>query len=509
MRSHIFILLLFIVALLLVLSCGVAVKEEAVQRDEARLQIISSISAQKVLDYVRHLSSDEYAGRLTGTPEYRACARWVASLFEKWGLRPAGDDNTYLQSYPNPYTRVFVGGELSYNYKSKGIWKKKTYVYEKEYYPGSQSSDGELTVEVVYAGYGIRAPELDYNDYAGVNVRGKIVLVEPEAPVSPNRNPDQFKDWKPYTLPDYKVKMAVAQGAKGMLYNELRVHPDMPYIPGFMVSHVGKTVAKDIFAQTGKTQEKLKEEINTTLKPQSFRTHKSFTIKNFTKHYPKGKGYNVVGFLEGDDPFLKEEVIILGANLDHLGYCYEIMPGANANASGVAVMLGVAEALARSPVRPKRSVVFIALGSKEQGFKGSNTYLNNPLFNRDKTVVFLNLDMVGCGDRLQALGALGLPKIWEVFERMNASFMPQTIVPLPFDKNNRARSDAAFFLSKRTPSIMFRAYGTPTFPYTTKDTVKTLTPKIMEDLARILSLAILDLADAGREVFEPRSRHSR
>ncbi len=504
MKSHTFILL-FLILTILLSSCGVAVKEEAKRRDEARGQIMESISEQKLLDYVRKLSSDDYAGRLTGTPEYRACSRWVASLFEKWGLKPAGDDETYLQSYPNPYTRVFVGGELSYNYESEGRWRKKTYVYEKEYYPGSQSGDGELTAEVVYVGYGIMAPELNYNDYAGINVGGEIVLVEPEGPVSPDGNPDQFKDWRSYTIPDYKVKMAVAQGAKGMLYNELRVHPDMPYVPGFMVSHVGEAPVKDIFSRTGKNQEELKKEIDLALKPRSFRTHKRFTIKNFTKHYSKGTGYNVMGLIEGIDPLLKEDVIILGANLDHVGYCYEVMPGANANASGIAVMLGVAEAIARTPVRPKRSVLFIAFGSKEQGFKGSNTYFSNPLFKKDETVVFLNLDMVGCGNQLRAFGALNQPKIWKFFERISTSSIPQDVEPYPFDKTDRPRSDADIFLKKRIPSILFRAYGTPTYPYTTKDTVKTITPMIMKDLALILSLAILDLANADRNAFESSS----
>jgi len=209
-----------------------------------------------------------------------------------------------------------------------------------------------------------------------------------------------------------------------------------------------------------------------------------------------------MGIIEGNGPLLKEDVIILGANLDHVGFCYEIMPGANANASGVAVMLGAAEALARSPVRLKRSVLFIALGSKEQGFRGSQAYLDNPLFKKEKTAVFLDLDMVGCGSQLQALGALDQPKIWEFFERISFGPIPQNVEPLPFDAADRPHSDAAIFLSRHIPSILFRAYGAPTYPYTTKDTIKTITPKIMVDLARILSLAIHDMANADRNAFE-------
>ena len=170
-------------SLMLFSSCAVAVKEGARLSEEEKIQeaeVLDSISEEKLLGYVRKLSSKDYAGRLTGTPEYRACARWMAFLFEKWGLKPAGDDKTYLQSFPNPYTIVFVGGELAYTYRSRGARKKRNYAYEKEYYPGSNSGDGKLTAEVVYAGFGITAPELNYDDYAGVNVKGKIVVIEPE-----------------------------------------------------------------------------------------------------------------------------------------------------------------------------------------------------------------------------------------------------------------------------------------------------------------------------------------
>ncbi|MDH5384311.1 MAG: M28 family peptidase, partial [Candidatus Aminicenantes bacterium] len=373
-------LLLSFFSFMFLSSCAVAVKEGVRLSEEEKIkeaELLDSISEEKLLGYVKKLTSKDYAGRLTGTPEYKACARWMASLFEKWGLNPAGKDGTYLQSFPNPYTVVFVGGELSYTYQSRNARKKRKYVYEKEYYPGSNSGNGKLTAEVVYIGFGITAPELNYDDYAGVNVKGKIVLIEPEGPVSPDESPELYKEWKPYSSYQYKIKMAVAHGAKGMLINDLTVNADIDYVQNFMVAQVGEAVIKDIFTGTGKTHEEVMEKIKSTHTPQSFRTRKFFTIENFTEHHPKGTGFNVLGLIKGRAPLLKEEVIILGANLDHVGFCYEVMPGANDNASGVAVLLGVAEALARSPVKPKRSVLMIGFGSKEQSFKGSQTYLKS------------------------------------------------------------------------------------------------------------------------------------
>jgi hypothetical protein len=486
--------------------CAPTSKAPTITPDEhsQQEQLRQALSSERLMGYVNKLSSEDYAGRLTGTPEYRTCARWVASLFEKWGLQPAGDKNTFLQSYLNPYTVVFVGGELSHSYKSQGRWRSKKYLYEKEYYPGSQSGNGKLTAEVVYAGYGITAQELNYDDYKSVSVRGKIVLIEPEVPVSPTENPDLYKEWKPYASYQYKIKMAVAHGAKGMLINQLKVNPDIDYVHGFMTAQVGEAVVSNVFAGTGQTHPEVITKIKETLQPRSFRSRKTFTISNFTEHHKNGAGYNVLGLIEGSDPILKNEVIIVGANIDHVGFCYEVMPGANNNASGAAVLLGLAEALSQTETKPKRSILFIGTGSKEQTFKGSLTYLNDPLFPRSKTVAFLNMNMVGCGDRLQVFAAQNYPDLWEFITEANENTVNRPLDPLPFDNIQRPYLDASIFLSKQIPSIVFSATGAPTFPYTTKDTPSTLTPQTMSDLSNILYRAILDIANSKQNFFESR-----
>ncbi len=489
-----FTLSLFVMSL--VTSCAVGVKREIELSDEEKVQtdrLLDTISAEKLLGYIKKLSSKTYAGRLAGTPEYKACANWVSSQFEQWELTPRGDNNTFLQSYPNPYTIVFVGGELSYTYRSRGQQRKKKYVYEKEYFPGSQSANGSVTAEVVYVGYGVTAPEMDYDDYAGVNVKEKIVLVEPDVPVSPEEDPELFKDWRPYSFNQYKIKMAVAHGAKGILFNNLEVNPDIDHVPKFMVAQVGDTVVKDLFAGTGKTHQENLEEIRSSLQPRSFRTRKVFTIQNFTEHHPKGIGYNVIGQIEGSDPLLKQEVIILGANLDHLGFCYEIMPGANDNASGVAVLLGAAEILTKSPVKPKRSILFIAFGSKEQAFMGAQTYIKKPAFPKNKTVVYINLSTVGCGDKIRSLGGQDYPELWKYFQDLEA---------LPYANHGRPRLDADLFLDKGIPSMTFVVHGAPSYARTRKDTVDTINPNTMTELSKILFRAVLAMANSSQDFFE-------
>ncbi|MFZ0282307.1 MAG: M28 family peptidase [Bacteroidales bacterium] len=118
------------------------------------------------------------------------------------------------------------------------------------------------------------------------------------------------------------------------------------------------------------------------------------------RHFPDGKGSNIIGLLRGSDPELSKEVIIIGAHLDHLGKCYEMMPGANDNASAVAVMTGVAKALAQNHIPLKRSVMFIRFGSEEQALLGSQKYIKDPVFPLEKSVL-LNMDGVGVGNGIR------------------------------------------------------------------------------------------------------------
>ncbi len=268
---------------------------------------------------------------------------------------------------------MLPGGSLSLDVKlPNGDIVKRPYVLEEEFFPGSTSDSGTVTAEVVYVGFGTTAPELGYDDYAGVDVKGKLVMMEPESPVGPG-NPAEFKKWRPYSFHDYKVQNAAKHGAVGLVYNYFIVNPNCAFVKGFAWAAVGKTVWDDVFAGTGKTHDELVAGIRKSLKPASFATGKVMTMKNVTEHHPEGIGSNVVAVIEGTDPVLKQEAIVIGAHLDHLGLNPELMPGAHDNASGVAVLLGAAQALASSGIPFKRSIVFVIFGAEEQGVKGSES----------------------------------------------------------------------------------------------------------------------------------------
>ncbi|MCK4431731.1 MAG: M28 family peptidase [Candidatus Aminicenantes bacterium] len=497
MKSKKVLLILFSIIYLSISFLSAAQTLPARNTDEQKLlQVIHSISSHKLFNYVKELASDKYAGRLTGTEEYNASAEWVTTHFKEWGIAPAGDKGTYLQAFPIPYTLVFKDCEVYLQIPYKKSTIKKYYRYEDEFIPGSTSGSGEVTAEVIYVGYGITAPELCYDEYKGVDVKGKILLMEREVPVSPDKDPELFKKWRPYSFHQYKLENAVAHGARGMLYNYGPIgNPNNSYSEDFIYSHVGNVVVADIFSGTGREHKAVVEKIQKTLKPQSFATGKVFTVKNTTEHHPEGVGYNVIGILEGSDPELKDEVIILGGHLDHLGRCYEIMPGANDNASSVSVILGIAEALANSPVKLRRSVMFLCFGAEEQGIVGSKSYLENPFFPLEKTAAFINMDGVGCGDKLSVAAAKNYPEFWEFIRKANEKYIHRIINPRYFANIARPRLDAARFMWKGVPTISFSAYGSRSYYHLPKDNIGTITPEILEDLAQLLFLAVLDMAN--------------
>ena len=489
-------------SILLILFILAAVPYNASSQTETTvLKAMHEISSHDILKYVEEQCDPKYAGRLTGTDEYNLCASWLAGELSSWGVKPAGDNGGWYQWFDIPYTLISpdCGVTLHIPLK-KGDTLLKHYNYVTEYMPGSTSGSGEVTAEVVYAGYGISAPELGYDDYADIDVKGKIVLLERESPVGPGAGKEKFDPWFPYSFHQYKIKQAYAKGAIGMLYNYGPIaNPNNDYIEGFVYVHVGDTVVKDIFAGTGKTHKSIVEGINKNLKPASFSTGKTVTIKMTTQHFPKGRGNSVIGLLEGSDPDLKDELIIIGAHLDHMGMCYDLIPGANDNASAVAVMMAVAKALATNNIEIKRSIMFLAFGAEEQGILGAKRYLENPLFPLEKSVL-LNMDGVGIGHAIAATAGKNWPKLYSAFEEANNSYIHRPLSPNSFSNLGRPRLDAARFLTAGVPSLSFYTYGSTSYYHVPGDNMDIIKPEIMEDMARLLFLATVKLANSESEI---------
>lgn len=286
-----------------------------------------------------------------------------------------------------------------------------------------------------------------------------------------------------------------------MIYDYHIANPNCVFVKNLQLTYVGTTVVNDLFAGTGRKHDAVVQAIRKTLKPASFEMKKTMTVKNVTEHHPEGIGANVVAVLDGTDPRLKNEAIVIGAHLDHLGMNDQLMPGANDNASADAVLLGAAQALARSGIALKRTVVFVLFGAEEQGVKGSEYYVAHPVVPNNRVTLMVNLESVGHGDRITASGGGGnFSDAWTVFERNNGKYVHNPISIRPTTNLARPRQDAAHFMWANIPTIGFGAAGGRAIPvatyHTTHDIPEYVNPEILQDLARLVYLAVVDMANA-------------
>lgn len=490
---------IFLIAAICILSIPVRA-----QQDDLETKLLSQfhkITSEEMMEWVEQLCSPEFNGRLSGTPEYIASAEWAASLFRVWGLKPAGEKGTYFQWFDAPYTVLNDPGRLALKIKlADGSEITKFYAYPEEYYPGMNSGNGEITAEVVYAGFGVTAPELNYDDYKGIDVRGKIVLVNRDVPHTDPRNPE-YKKWVGYCYHQYKLENAVKHGAAGFLYIDgASANPNISYDPSIIVCGIGPQPLEDIFAGLKTNNAELLEKMRKTFKPASFNTGKTVTIKASTTRHPEGKGCNVVGMIEGTDPLLKSESIVIGGHLDAVGNAGKVVNGALDNASGVVDIMAAAKAMALSGIQLKRSVVFVLFGGEETGLHGSRLYANNPILPKEKNIVAINLDMVGNGTGLAVSGSSPYKQLLTYFEDANSKYIHRPFrasTPEPTEYYGRPRSDAFNFSSigYRTMSIGTTGGYKKVYYHLPGDDPDAVTIDIMESVARMIYVALTNMAN--------------
>ncbi|MCY1720813.1 M28 family peptidase [Prolixibacteraceae bacterium Z1-6] len=457
------------------------------------LQTFHTISSHEILDYTAELCSEKYKGRLSGSPEYLEVARWCAAKFEEWEIQPA-NNGSYFQYFTNEFSEVKSLGEVVYsNGNSKTILQ-----FPEDYLPGSNSANGTVAAELVYVGYGITAPELDYDDYAGVDVKGKIIILEPGVPYT--KNDPVLAKWTPYAYHRYKFRNAVKHGAAGMIYASKIANPNTVNLDGFIYAHLDTKVVGQIFSDAGKDYNEIQKSLKNKETPSFVLPEKqTISITAETEYFPEARACNVLGLIEGSDPVLKEEVIIIGGHLDGQGQMGDVIfPGALDNASGISDILGAAKALAASEVKPKRSVLFILIGGEECGLYGSKYYCKNPLFPVEKTKMMINLDMVGNGTGFFVSGGKTHANLFKHFEEANNTYIHRAMSASEVRKNyGRPRSDASVFEDAgiKTFSLWTRESVHPVYYHHPMDKTNVLTPEIMEDAARLLYLGVLGVAN--------------
>ena len=486
-------------ALLLFLALSAGTKAQTA--DEQLLKYFHTISSEDISLWMEKLCSPEYNGRLAGTPEYMASATWAADRFKEWGIKPAAG-GSYFQMFDHPYTVVNDPGSLELIIPQKdGKNIVKGYSAPAEFYPGMNSGNGTVTAEVVFVGYGVTAPELNYDDYKGIDVKGKIVLMNRDVPYKDVRNPEYAK-WVGYCYHQYKVENAARHGAAGMLYIDGNsANPNISYIDSMVVCGIGPAPLADIFAGLGRDNASVMAQVDKTFRPASFATGKVMTVKANTTRHPEGVTCNVAGMIEGSDPVLKNEVIVIGGHLDAVGNAGGMLvAGGFDNASGVVNIMAAAKALSQSGIKMKRTVVFLLIGGEEVGLLGAKYYVANPLYPREKTVAYINLDMVGNGTGLGVSASPDCQGLMAYFEDANTKYIHRPM--------RAAVSQGSFYGRPRSDGLVFLAGGYRTMTLSTTDAVKpvfyhlpgddetAVTPEVMEDVAKMIYLAFIGMANA-------------
>lgn len=371
-----------------------------------------------VLAHTKVLSSDEFEGRAPGSKGEERTVAYLIEQFKKAGLKPGNTDGTYVQKVPlvgitaAPAPLVF----------SKG-GQKRTLAFKDDVVAWTKhvaESAGITNSDMVFVGYGVVAPEFEWDDFKGVDVKGKtIVMLVNDPPVASPANPDELdptvfggKAMTYYGRWTYKYEIAARKGAAGALivhetgpagypFSILQdsntgekfdlVTPDKNMGRASIEGWIPVDQARKLFQMAGQDYDALKKKAATRdFKPVPLGVTASMTLHNTLRTI---HSHNVLGRIEGSDPRLKDEYVVYTAHWDHFGKKADgIYHGAEDNALGAASLIEIGRTFAKLPVPPKRSILLLAVTAEEQGLFGSEYYTVAPVYPLAKTVANINMD---------------------------------------------------------------------------------------------------------------------
>lgn len=488
----------------------------------AKAKQSEQISVERITRHVQFLASDKLQGRRTGTPAADEAGRYIAKEFRSYGLKPAAGTD-FLQ----PFTFVAgvkLGPNNSLELKSSN--GARQFKAEQDFMPLAFASPETATGEVVFAGYGISAPDLQYDSYAKIDAKGKIVMILRGSPDGDNPH-GRFAE---YTQPGLEVQnktlKAREKGARGVIFVSeekifqhdrlARLRHDLNFLDsGIPVVVISREVANAILNERNlkvKSDDASKDALDLAKTVNS-----SFVIGGPTISFKAdvtkitGHASNVVGVLKGGDPQLASEYVVIGAHYDHLGLGGpeslaavpegQIHHGADDNASGTTGLLELARVLSSSREKPKRSVVFIAFSGEELGLLGSGAYTKTPLVPLASTVAMLNMDMIG---RLRNnglfVGGVGTSPVWKpLLERLNsATESPETgsgsRFQLSYGEDGFGPSDHQAFYVKDIP-VLFFFTGSHDDYHKPSDTADKINAEGLRQIASFVGRVAVDIAN--------------
>ena len=365
---------------------------------------VAEITISELRQHITFLASDSLKGRKPGTDGGRIAAEYIAKEISITGLSPI-EKNSF--QYFDVVTSISAGENNTFRFKD---FEGEA---EKDFTPLSFSESGDITAPVIFAGYGfdIKTDSVSWNDYSGLDVTGKWVMV---LRGDPEDNPHGI--FSEHSSLRKKTLVARDHGAAGILFLSGPVFDEtdelIPLVydqsqsgSAIHAIQIKRSVANRIIKESGYTILQLEQRLIGDRKPVSFIVQEEITAStDLVKQTVTTQ--NVAGILYGSDPKLKEEIIVIGAHYDHLGFggahsgsrrpdTLVIHNGADDNASGVAAILEIIEKLKAEQTKLKRSILFLSFGAEEMGLLGSKYFVINPLVDLEKIKLMFNLDMVG------------------------------------------------------------------------------------------------------------------
>ena len=406
--------------------------------EEAALKpALEAIRGDSVLEHIKVLASDAFEGRAPGTSGEDKTVTYLTEQFKSMGLAPGNPDGTFIQNVPLlGFRATAVTGALKVRGKTLDL------KFTDDWVAVSRKQALKVDVinsDVVFVGYGVVAPEYRWDDYKGVDVTGKTLIMLVNDPPVPDPkdasklDPDTFKGkaMTYYGRWTYKYEIATEKGAAAALIIHETGAAGYPYAvvqgwahENFDIATPGKAVervavegwlslekGKELLAAAGQDFDTLKAAASKRdFRPVPLDARANLSVSNALREV---KSRNVVARLEGSDPSLKNEFVVYTAHWDHLGRDDALKPdpifnGAADNASGTAALLEIAHAFTKVTPRPKRSILFLAVTAEEKGLLGAKFYATHPLYPLVKTLADLNMDVINLWGRTKDLSSLGL-----------------------------------------------------------------------------------------------------
>jgi len=479
-----------ILALFLYVSAASVLAQETETPDANAPAGKLRVDGERIKGYIEYLARDDLQGRMTLTPGYDKAAEWAVAHFKKWGLEPAGEDGTYFQNVPIEREVTQRTGVPEFK-----IGQQEYLMDEEDFSVQDVSTaDTKVQAEVVFVGYGISDPNGGLDEYADVDVKGKVVLIlqgSPNDRLEGERRGDDDEDktdsWREYADETVKIKTAYDKDAAAVLLYEGRsedaqeadrdreredepeeLKPERNFLVFTISGRVMRAIMKPDRQETTRGFQRrlvaMREDIvgkktrseNTKVK---VRLTGYDTVVTYNKEQGNNLGRNVIAKIPGTDPKLKDQYVIMGGHMDHTGMRRGFVNnGADDNASGTATVLEIARVLGEAKFKPKRTIIFCCWTGEELGLHGSNQYVENPCdgVSVDRIVTYFNMDMVGIGETIGAPGALNFPTIWEVIKRDQDEEVMSIVEPRT---GGPGGSDHSAFIRKGIEALALMTHG--------------------------------------------------